>query len=252
MTEREDRKTAPTETLDALFAGRIRLFQSRAGYRFSLDALLLAYFAVIRDGDSIVDLGTGNGVIPLVLAHRCPSARLIGIELQASMVERARRNVRLNQLDARIKIIHSDVRSRKDFPKAGSADVVVCNPPYRKSGSGRISVVDEKRIARHESSGALGEFLGAAAFLLGNKGRLALVYTAARCADLFFAMRQARLEPKRLRLVHSFYDAEASLVLVEGMKNGRPGLKVEPPLTVYRHGKEYSAEVAEMIAGEGR
>ena len=240
----------PGETLDALFGGRVRLFQSRTGYRFSIDALLLADFVAIGPDASIVDLGTGNGVIPLVLAYRYPSSSVIGIELQRPMVERARRNAQLNALDGRIKIIAADVRTRKDFPPAGSVDIVVCNPPYRKPSSGRVSVDDERRIARHETSGELREFLGAAAFLLRNKGRVALVYPALRCADLFCAMRQANLEPKRLRTVHSFRAAEATLVLVEGVKGGRPGLAVQSSLTIYRRGKMYSEEVAAMIAGK--
>jgi tRNA1Val (adenine37-N6)-methyltransferase len=250
MAQREDSAKTPNETLDALFDGRMNLLQSRTGYRFSIDALLLAYFVVIRPGDRIVDLGTGSGIIPLVLARRHSSATVTGIELQASMVERARRNVRLNELDARIKIISGDVRTRQNFPGAAGADVVVCNPPYRKPGSGRISADDERQIARHETSGDLGEFLGAAAFLLRNKGRMALVYAAERCTDLFLALRQARLEPKRLRMVHSFRDVEASLVLIESVKSGRPGLTVEQPLTIYRRGKDYSEEVAAMIAGK--
>ena len=249
MPEREDSAKTLTETRDILFEGRVSLFQSRTGYRFSIDALLLACFVGIRPRDRIVDLGTGNGVIPLVLAHRQLSATVTGIELQSSMVERARRNVRLNALDERIEIIAGDVRDRRQLPGAGSFDLAVCNPPYRKPGSGRISADRERQIARHETSGDLGEFLGAAAFLLRNKGRMALVYAAMRCADLFFALRQARLEPKRLRMVHSFHDAEASLILVESVKGGRSGLTVEPPLTIYRRGKEYSEEVAAIIAG---
>ena len=250
MAKRENSAKTPNETLDVLFEGGVNLFQSRTGYRFSIDSLLLAYFVVIRPGDRIVDLGTGNGIIPLVLARRHSSATVTGIELQSTMVERALRNVRLNELEARIKIISGDVRTRKNFPGAASADVVVCNPPYRKPGSGRISADDERQIARHETSGDLREFLGAAAFLLRNKGRMALVYTVERCADLFYALRQARLEPKRLRMVHSFRDVEASLVLVESVKGGRPGLTVEQPLTIYRRGKEYSAEVAAMVTGK--
>ena len=250
MAKRKDSAIAANETLDALFDGRIKLFQSRTGYRFSIDALLLAHFVAIRSADRVVDLGTGNGVIPLALSHRYPTARVIGVELQPSMVERARRNVRLNALDERIEIVAGDLRDRRQLPDAGSFDLAVCNPPYRKPGSGRISADDERQIARHETSGKLGEFLDAAAFLLRNKGRVGLVYAVERCADVFFAMRQSRLEPKRLRLVHSFRDVEASLVLIESVKGGRPGLTVEPPLTIYRRRKEYSEEVAGMIAGK--
>ncbi|MBM2802500.1 MAG: hypothetical protein HW419_393 [Deltaproteobacteria bacterium] len=247
------RVTPPTqkndETLDALFHGRLKLFQSRDGYRFSLDALLLAHFVTLKRRESVIDLGTGNGVIALILARLHEDAKIAGVDVQPAMVERAERNVRLNQLENQVRICHGDVREVEAIAPSASFDVAVCNPPYRLSGSGRISANDERRIARHESRGALGDFLSAASFLLRAKGRIALVYLAERAVDLFSAMRAARLEPKRVRMVHSFIGADASLVLVEGIKAGRSGVKNLPPLIVYRDGKDYSAEVAAMIAG---
>jgi tRNA1Val (adenine37-N6)-methyltransferase len=130
--------------------------------------------------------------------------------------------------------------------------VAVCNPPYRKRGSGRVNNHDESQIARHELTGDIGDFLGAGAFFLGNKGRMALVYPAVRCADLICAMRQARVEPKRLRMVHSFSHSVASLVLVEGVKGGRAGLVVESPMTIYRQDKHYTDELAKIVAGAQR
>jgi tRNA1Val (adenine37-N6)-methyltransferase len=245
---------APTanETLDALFDGRLKLLQSCSGYRVSIDPLLLAYFVSVQRGQKIVDLGTGNGVICLALAHLYPSASLTGIELQASLAERAERNVRLNGFEGRVRIISGDVRGRQYAPKPGSFDVAVCNPPYRKPSSGRISVNDEKRIARHELNGDLVAFLHAGAVLLRNKGRMALVYLADRSADLIVAMRQTGIEPKRLRMVLSFPEMEASLILLEGVKGGKAGLAVQPPLVIYRRGKDYTDEVAAIIQGARR
>src|SRR5687768_4040625 len=249
------------ETLDALFDGRLKLWQSRLGYRVSIDPLLLAYFVSVQRGQKIVDLGTGSGVICLALAHLYPSVSLTGIELQSSLAERAAYNVRLNGLEGRVKIISGDVRGRQDSPKPASFqdspkpasfDVAVCNPAYRRPSSGRISVNDEKRIARHELNGDLVAFLRAGALLLRNKGRMALVYWADRSADLIVAMRQAGIEPKRLRLVHSFAEAEASLILLEGMKGGKAGLAVLPPLVIYRGGKDYTDEVAAIVRGAPR
>ncbi len=246
-----DARTA-NETLDALFDGSLQLLQSRAGYRVSIDPLLLAYFVSVQQGQKIVDLGSGNGVICLALAHLYPSVSLTGIELQPSLAERAKHNVRLNGLEGRIKIISADVRARQYAPKLGSFDVVVSNPPYRRPGSGRISVNDEKRIARHELNGDLIAFLRAGALLLRNKGRMALVYLAGRAADLIIAMRQTGIEPKRLRMVHSFLEAEASLILLEGVKGGKAGLAVLPPLVIYRRGKDYTDEVAAIVRGARR
>jgi len=238
------------ESLDALFDGQLKILQSRSGYRFSLDALLLAYFATLKRSDRVIDLGTGNGVIPLILTRLHPEVAIVGVEYQSAMVERAGRNVKLNQLDERISLRRGDVRAAGAIGPAGSFDVVVCNPPYRRRASGRMSPNDEKQIARHEVHGELGDFLAAGAYLLRAKGRLAVVYMAGRTVDLLSCMRQARLEPKRLRMVHSFRDSNASLILIEGVKDGRSGLEILPPLTVYRDAKEYSGEVAAMIAGK--
>lgn len=240
---------AADETLDALFGGRIRLYQSRAGYRFSLDALLLAYFVSVKPNEELIDLGTGSGVIPLILAELYPSISVTGVEVQPPMAERARRNVKLNGRDAEICIIGGDVRAVKHWGASHRFDVAVCNPPYRKAGSGRISPNDEKQIARHETEGNLADFLRAGSFLLRQKGRLAVVYPAIRSIDLVSAMRQADIEPKRLRMVYSFAQAEAALVLAEGVKGGKSGVECLAPLVIYRGGKEYTDEVAAMIAG---
>ncbi|MGH7852485.1 MAG: tRNA1(Val) (adenine(37)-N6)-methyltransferase [Candidatus Binatia bacterium] len=242
-----------TESLDTVFARKVRVFQSRSGYRFSLDSLLLANFVTIKGAEKVVDLGSGNAIIPLLLAHLySPITAMTGIEIQPAMVERARRNVAVNGLDKRVKILQGDVREIGKHYAPADCDVVVCNPPYRKLSSGRISVNDERRIARHELNGDLDAFLRAGAFLLRNKGRMALVYLAGRSADLIVAMRQAGIEPKRLRMVHSFPEAEASLILLEGVKGGKAGLAVLPPLVIYRRAKQYTDGVTAIINGVPR
>ncbi len=240
------------ETLDALFDGRLSLYQSRAGYRFSLDALLLAHFVTVKRAARIVDLGTGNGVIPLILADLHPLVHVTGIEVQPPMVERARRNIELNRLGKRIEIVRGDVRNFKSIRGSETFDGAVCNPPYRKSTSGRLSANPERQLARHELAGTLEDFLGAGAYLMRSKGSLAVIYPAVRGADLLTAMRRMQIEPKRLQTVHSFAGSEATLLLVEGVKGSRSGLKVLAPLTIYRNGKQYSDEIASMIAGAAR
>jgi tRNA1Val (adenine37-N6)-methyltransferase len=236
------------ETLDALFQGQLQLFQSRSGYRFSLDALLLADFATCRGAEQIADLGTGNGVIALILAYLHPSLSITGLEIQPKMVDRARRNVRVNGFEGRVAIRRVDVRNVQQGFRPGGFAAVICNPPYRRSTSGRISPNPEKRIARHEIAAALGDFLQAGAYLLPIKGRMALVYPALRAVDLLKSMSDVDLEPKRVRVVHSFADAGASLVLVEGVKGGRSGIEVLPPLIVYNKAQQYTAEVEAMLA----
>jgi tRNA1Val (adenine37-N6)-methyltransferase len=239
------------ETLDTLFEGELKLFQGRRGYRFSLDALLLAYFMIRRRGERIADLGTGNGVIALILAYLDSSLSITGVETQLSMIERASRNVRLNEFQERVTIMQGDVASiQRTFGPASFA-AVVCNPPYRRMTSGRISLNAERKIARHEIAAGIADFLRAGAYLLPIKGRMALVYPASRVVDVLQSMRDANLEPKRLRMVHSFADASASLVLVESVKGGKSGIEVLSPLIVYQKGKQYSAEVEAMLAGKG-
>ena len=240
----------PDETLDTLFEGGVRVYQSRAGYRFSLDAVLLAHFAAMKERDKAVDLGAGNGAIALMLAYLYPCALITGIEIQEAMVQRARRNVELNGLAERVSIVSGDVRAPAKLPQPGTFDVAVCNPPYRSPLSGRVSPHPEKRIARHEFEGALSHFLKAGYALLSGRGRLALVYPAFRCVDVLASMRAAGLEPKRLRMVHSSPRSEASLLLAEGVKTGKSELVVEAPLIIYSEPRQYSAEIAAMLSGK--
>ena len=237
------------ETFDTLFEGNLKVLQSRAGYRFSLDAVLLATFVTVRREERIADLGSGNGVISLILAHLHPSVSVTGLEFQAPMADRARRNVQLNGFDKRVRIAHGDVRAIRQIAAPESFDAVVCNPPYRPPHSGRISPNPEKRIARHECEGSLRDFITAGAYLLTIKGRMALICSVVRSIDLLATMRHAGVEPKRVRMVHSFAQAEASLVLVEGVKGGRSGIKVYAPLVVYEQTKKYTTEIKAMLAG---
>ncbi|MBI2534747.1 MAG: tRNA1(Val) (adenine(37)-N6)-methyltransferase [Deltaproteobacteria bacterium] len=243
--------TLPTgdRTLDALFKGQLRILQSRKGYRFSLDAVLLATFASPRGAEKVVDLGAGSGVVSLILAKLHPSLAVTGLEIQETMVTWAQKSARLNQLASRVTILQCDVRRIAKVLPPGGVDLVVCNPPYRKPASGRVSPDAEKRIARHEIAGGLIDFVQAGAYLLRVNGRMAVVYPAVRTVDLLAAMRAAGLEPKRLRMVYSFAGAEASLVLVEGAKGGRSGMKILAPLVIYEKGKQYGPEVASILAG---
>ncbi|MGE5307085.1 MAG: tRNA1(Val) (adenine(37)-N6)-methyltransferase [Alphaproteobacteria bacterium] len=241
--------TSLDETIDTLFQGRLKFYQSRRGYRFSLDAILLANFARVKANDKVADLGTGNGVIPLVLVYRVPLLSILGVEVQVELADRARRNVEANGEDKRIQIVQGDVRAIDQMAAPESFDAVLCNPPYRKPSSGRLSPSMEKKIARHEVMGTLQHFLEAGRYLLRANGRMTLVYPAVRCIDLLQAMRGTGLEPKLLRVVHACTGAEASLILVEGVKGGRSGAKIMRPLFIYERGKTYSAEVAAILQG---
>ena len=230
------------ETLDDLRVGGLKIYQRKNGYRFSLDPILLCAFARVEAGERVADLGTGAGVIPLVLARRTAAVRIVGIEVQAQLAERARRSVVLNGLEERIEILTADVRAIDKQLAPRSFSVVLSNPPFRAAGSGRLAPENERAAARHELAGGLGDFLRAAAGLLPVGGRFYVVYLAERLADLLEGMRRAGLEPKRLRCVHGRLGEAARMVLVEGRRGGRPGLALEAPLVIFS-GEGYSAEV---------
>ncbi len=234
------------ETLDTLFHGRIRILQKRSGYRLAMDPVLLAHFAWPLRGGRILDLGTGSGVIPLILATRDPGCRVVGLEIQADMVEMARRSVRLNALEDRVRILEGDYRRIREIFPPQSFDHVTCNPPYHPRGAGRSSSHASKAGARHELSGSLGDALEAARYVLGTKGRLWLTYTPTRLGTLLRALGEANLEPKRLRMVHGRRDLPARLLLLEAVRGGREGLEVLPPLILYHRGNVYTEELQEI------
>ena len=216
------------ETVDIFLNGRLKIVQSQRGYRFSVDALLLADFVLTGDEDMVVDLGAGCGIISLFLAVKRKPRFIVGLELQDELVSQARRNVALNKLAEKVAIIQGDLRH---LPlSTGFADIVVCNPPYRTAQSGRINPDVGKAIARHEIAVSLDAILAASKALLKRKGRLALIYPANRMAEIFTKMRRARLEPKRLQIIFPDSASEAKLALIEGRLQARPGLKILPPI----------------------
>jgi tRNA1Val (adenine37-N6)-methyltransferase len=222
------------ESLDDLGPSDLKVIQSLTGFRHSMDALLLAQWTAPRSTDRVLDLGCGNGAIAFLLAHRHPELRIAGLEVQPSLADRARRGVQLNGLQGRIEIVEGDLRQVKGLLPAAGFDMVLCNPPYRELASGRLSPDPEVRQAKHELTATLEETIAAIQYLLAPKGRACLIYHASRLVDLLSSLRATRLEPKRLRLVHSYPGAEAELSLVEARRDGRPGLQILAPLFVYQ------------------
>ena len=232
---------------DSFFNGRIRIRQNRSGYRFSIDAVLLACHAGPRPADRVLDLGTGCGIIPLIMAFRNPGIQVYGIEVQEELSDLAALNVRENRMQERITILCKDMQALKADMIAGLVDLVVCNPPYRKSNSGRRNPDHQRAVARHEIKASLFDVILTAQRLLRVAGRFVVIYTAERTAELLTQMRADRIEPKMLRCIHSDRHSEAKLVLVEGVKGGRPGIRIEPPLILYDHTGAYTPEVTRMF-----
>jgi tRNA1Val (adenine37-N6)-methyltransferase len=214
--------------VDDFMDGRLKVIQSRAGYRFSIDAVLLCRFISTKPGDLLVDLGTGCGIIPLILLLDRPLRFAVGLEIQESLADQASRNARLNGFDDRMVVARGDIRHP---PLARpSADLVVCNPPYRPKDSGRINPDPVRAAARHEILVSLRDILTAARGLLRPRGRLAMVYPAMRLADILISMRGYGLEPKRMQVVYPDPASEGGLVLLEAAAGGRKGLEILPPV----------------------
>lgn len=212
------------------------LKQPETGFHFSVDALLLACFAGPGAARRAVDLGTGSGVVGLGLLLNSGSERLhvTGLELNPEMIASARQNIALLGLTERFSLVHCNVREvRRAHPEPESADLVVCNPPYRQPGRGRRSPDAGRDVARFEAEAEIADFLAAAAFLVKNRGRVCFIGLPERLPEFFADAAHLRLEPKRLRCVHGHAAKPARLALVECVKNGRPGLALEPPLILY-------------------
>jgi len=228
---------------------RLTLHQSTHGYRFALEAFLLADFVPAPAPDPLIDLGTGCGVVALFLARRFPRLRCVGLELQRSLVVLAQQNVVCNGLEHRIGIVQGDIRQVSSLFPAGMFGTVVCNPPYRAVGNGRLNPYPEKAIARHELTVTLPQLVQAARHLLRRRGLLVMVYHPSRLPELFAQLEAAHLRPRRMRLVHATEQAPASIVLVEAIRDGRDVLTVLPALWVYEASGDYTAEMQAIFQG---
>jgi tRNA1Val (adenine37-N6)-methyltransferase len=218
-------------TWDELFGGVLRIKQKKKGYRYSIDPVLLCHFITPGPYDRIIDLGTGSGIIPVVLSHRYPGTTITGVEIQKSLADIALQNTEINGLEKKIRIICDDMRNIVDTCEP--ADLVVSNPPYMKSGSGRLNPDHEKAIARHEITITLPDLIRTAEAILKPSGRLALILPWERISDLERVLECYGLSLARIRRVHPFTDSPPIRVLAESAKNSPTGLTEEPPLVIY-------------------
>lgn len=233
-------------TLDSI--RDIRLYQSKTGYRFSMDAVILSSFVNTPGVKRIADIGAGSGIIGLLLAKKYPVAKVTLFELQDSLAELASRNIRLNLLEERVNLLKTDIRTIKELSEGNPPqfDAVVSNPPYRRERTGIISPDKEKAIARHEINLKLSELADAAGRLLRPKGKFFFIYHPERLSELINTLHKNRLEIKRLRFVHSSCLSEAKMVMVETVKDSRPGLKIAPPVFIYNPDGSYTEEMVKI------
>ncbi|MBN1848026.1 MAG: methyltransferase [Deltaproteobacteria bacterium] len=215
--------------MDSFMDGRLKLIQSKNGYRFSIDAVLLAQFVTIKKNDVVIDLGTGCGIIPLILLSTKPVGYAVGLEIQPDLAYQAARNVWINGFAQKMGVLIGDIKTPPLSP--ASIDVVICNPPYRKKDSGRMNPDPQRAIARHEILVSLDGILHAARYLLRAKGKLAMIYPVERLVDLMIRLRDFGMEPKRLRMIYPSITSEAKLALMEAVLGGKKGLNILPPLT---------------------
>ena len=221
------------ETLDTFFNGKLQIFQKKSGYRVSIDAILLSQFIKIRKNEKAIDLGTGCGILPLLLSHTTKAHSFVAVEIQKELTELAKKNVFLNVLGDRVSILYRDFRELKGIFPPGSFNVVFSNPPYRKYRTGRVNPTIEKAIARHEIKGTIEELISIASYLLPPKGRCYLIYPASRIVDLLLILRSNRLEPKRMQLVYPRLNGEAKFILIESIKASGVELKIMAPLILH-------------------
>jgi tRNA1Val (adenine37-N6)-methyltransferase len=236
---------------DTLFDGELSCTQNIDGYRFSIDPVLLAHFVCLKKNELVLDLGTGCGVLGFVLLYRKPDLiqKLTAFEVQETLAELARKNVITNSCQDKMEVINGDLCSIENFFAAESYSCVVCNPPFYLPDSGRKSINNEARIARHQVRCKLSDIVHSAAYVLKNKGKFFLVYPAELLAVLIARLCEHGFAIKRMQMVYSYPEKEsgARLVLLEALKNGGDGMFVEPPLYLYT-AKDgvYSPEVQEM------
>ncbi len=234
------------ERLDELDRNGYRIIQDPKRFCFGMDAVLLAGFAKVKPGEKVLDLGTGTGILPILLEARTKGVSFTGLEIQPESADMAARSVRLNHLENKVHIVNGDIREADQLFGAGSYHVVTSNPPYMTDLHGIKNPNEAKAIARHEILCTLEDVVSQAAKLLAPCGRFYLVHRPFRLAEILTCLCSHGLEPKRMRLVHSYEDREPNMVLIEALKGGRSGMTVEKPLIIFEKPGVYRSEIREV------
>ncbi len=231
------------ERIDDLQRNGYQIIQNPQKFCFGMDAVLLSGFVRVKPGAAVLDLGTGTGIIPLLIEAKTQAAKICAIEIQEESADMARRSVMLNHLEKKIDIVTGDLKEADRFFDAASFDVITCNPPYMIGQHGLTNPDAPKAIARHEILCTLEDVVRSAAKLLKTGGKFCMVHRPFRLAEIMTAMVQYRLEPKRMRLVYPYADKEPNMVLIEGCRGGRPRMTVEKPLIIFQAPNVYTDEL---------
>ena len=231
------------ERIDDLERNGYQIIQNPEKFCFGMDAVLLSGFAQVKPGAAVLDLGTGTGIIPILIEAKTQAAKICAIEIQEESADMARRSVQLNHLEKKIDIVTGDLKEAERFFDAASFDVITCNPPYMIGQHGLTNPDAPKAIARHEILCTLEDVVRSAAKLLKTGGKFCMVHRPFRLAEIMTVMVQHRLEPKRMRLVYPYADKEPNMVLIEGCRGGRPRMTVEKPLIIFQAPNVYTDEL---------
>lgn len=240
------------ETLENLDLEGLYIIQKEKGFRFGVDAVLLSDFAKVKRRDSVLDLCTGTGIVPILLAGKTESSSILGLEIQEEFAEMAKRSIQMNKIVDRVKIITGDLCDEALLRSLPRVSVVTVNPPYKKTMSGILNEKDALTIARHEVALNLEDVIRAARICLKDNGRFYMIHRPERLADILVLMRKHRIEPKSIRMVYPSQTKPPTMVLVEGLRDGGHYLKVLPPLFVYDEHGEYSEEIRKIYGDERR
>ena len=234
------------ERIDDLQRNGYRIIQKKKGFCFGMDAVLLSGFAQVQEGEMAVDLGTGTGIIPILLEAKTKGRHFTGLEIQEEVAEMANRSVRLNHLEDRVDIVRGDIKEASRLFGKASFDVVTSNPPYMNDNHGLKNPDLPKAIARHEVFCTLDDVCREASLLLKTGGRFYMVHRPHRLAEIITALKNYKLEPKRMKLVHPFIDKDANMVLIEAVRGGKSMMKVEAPIIVYQKPGVYTQEIYDI------
>ncbi|KNF09822.1 hypothetical protein CLPU_2c02740 [Gottschalkia purinilytica] len=238
------------ERIDDLQCKGYKIIQNKEGFCFGMDAVLLSNFCDIKSGSTVVDLGTGTGIIPVLIYAKNNVSKVYGVEIQEEVAEMANRTMKMNNIENDVEILNIDLKNAPEKLGINKFDVVTSNPPYMISGGGLINIKDKKAISRHEITCNLEDIIRVSSKLLKHNGRFFLVHRPNRIVDILCLLRQYKLEPKSIRFVHPKIGKQPNLVLIKSIKASKPELKFEKPLYVYNDDGTYTKEIYEIYGME--
>ena len=239
------------ERIDDLQLNNLKIIQNKDGFCFGIDSVLLSDFAKeIPSNAKVLDLGTGTGILGILLCGKTKLSKIYGIDIQEDVCNMASRSIKLNNLEDKFEIINKNIKDLKDIFEANNFDAIVSNPPYKKDNSGFKNESKTKLISRHEITASLEDFIRTSSYLLKNNSSLYMVHRPERLSDLFYLLRKYNLEPKKLRLVQSYFDSKPKLILVKATKNAKSFLNIEEPLIIYNRDGSYTDEILQIYGKE--